>query len=199
MMRTNDREWSRYEISAYRQARRAGMPVSQAFTRAMSERIAHRILPPRDVSDGPGGTSYRVDATELAAATSDPRTDALFGTVVDAATGERILSCVVLPTDARATVTVRPDDDASPYDADCYSPDDIAAWRSDAWRYVSVEAYVSLPDGRADYATLGGVEVGEHWGMSWEAAILHTIPSLVSEALAGAERQASPDPRAWPL
>lgn len=203
MMRTNDREWSGYETSAYRQARREGMSVSRAFTRAMSERIAHRILPPSQTWDHGSTTGWRVDASELAAATTDPRTDAFFGIMCDGTTGERILSRVTLPTDARATITVRDDVDGDPrMDGDCYSPDDVAAWQADQWRYVTVEAHVSLPDGRSDTAIMGGVETGEHWGTSLEASILHTVAGLISEALAGAEASgpARPDDVAsWPL
>lgn len=187
MMRTNGRNWTGYEISAYRQARREGKPVSLAFARVLSERVAHRILPPRDVWDHGGASGWRVDASELAAATTDPSTDALFGVCVDGTTGERILSRVILPTDARATITVRDDVDGDPHEFECYATEDIIAWAADEWRYVTVEAHVSLPDGRSDTATMGGVETGEYWGTSLEASILHTVADLISEALAGAE------------
>ena len=184
-MHTSERgQWSRYEESAYRQARREGMPLGVAFHRALSERVAHKILPPSTVHDGAGATSWRLDAGELARATHDARTDALFGIVHDGTTGERILSRVSLPGDARTTITVRDDLDASPHDAECYGPDDVEAWRNDAWRYVSVEAVVTLADGRQGISAIGAVECGEHWGTSWEAAIIHTVPSLVGEALA---------------
>src|SRR5687767_542272 len=114
MMRTNGRNWTAYEISAYRDARRAGMSVSHAFTRALMERTAHRILPPRDAWDHGSASGWRVDASELAAATTDPRTDALFGILCDGTTGERILSRVILPDGARATITVRDDVDGDP-------------------------------------------------------------------------------------
>lgn len=183
-MRTNNREWTNYESSAYRQARREGLPIGLAFTRALSERVAHRVLPPRDTTDGYGATSYRVDAAELAAATSDPRTDVLFGTVTDSTTGRRILSRVTLPADARAVVTVRDDVDADPRtDGDWATPDDVTAWQEDRWRYLTVEAHVTLPDGRSATEAAGAVMVGHYFGTSWEAGIIHVVPSLISEAL----------------
>lgn len=189
-MRTNNREWSGYETSAYRQARREGMSVSRAFTRAMSERIAHRILPPRDTWDHGSTTGWRVDVSELALATTDPRTDAFFGIVCDGTTGERILSRVILPDGARASITVRDDVDGNPRtDGDCYSPEDISAWSADEWRYVMVEAHVTLHDGRSETAVMGGVETGEYWGTSLEASILHTVAPLVSEALTNASER----------
>jgi hypothetical protein len=195
MVYTGQRQWSRYEETAYRTARREGMPVGAAFTRALSERVAHRILPPMDTFDGPTSTSWRVNATELARATSDPRTDALFGILTDGTTGERILSRVILPTDARATITVRRDDDGDPREYECYSPDDVEAWQADEWSYSLIEATVTLPDGREGIATLGGVETGAYWGVSLEAAILHTVASLISEALTDAENVPPNAPR----
>lgn len=56
----------------------------------------------------------------------------------------------------RYTVIVVPDDDATPYDADCYSPDDVDAWRKGLWRYVGV----LLRDG-------GGQQVDSLWGVEY--------------------------------
>lgn len=35
------------------------------------------------------------------------------------------------------------DHDSTPFDADCYSDEDIAAWKRDEWRYVGIEVIAS--------------------------------------------------------
>lgn len=56
------------------------------------------------------------------------------------------------------TVTIHmvPDSDSTPFDADCYSASDIAAWRNDEWQYV----------GFIYSASRNGVQLGEAsiWG-----------------------------------
>lgn len=52
---------------------------------------------------------------------------------------------------------IEPDHDVSPTDFDCYSPENIAAWRRDEWRYVVVMVSDEDTGGRA---ILGGVEYG---------------------------------------
>ena len=58
------------------------------------------------------------------------------------------------------TITVVPDSDSSPFDADCYSAADIDAWRRDEWFYVG---YVYT-------ASRAGVALGEAsiWGSEWD-------------------------------
>lgn len=50
-----------------------------------------------------------------------------------------------------------PDHDSRPFDADCYSPEDIEAWRRDEWSYVGVIVTDSATG--AD-ASVWGVEYG---------------------------------------
>lgn len=57
----------------------------------------------------------------------------------------------------RYRVRVVIDDDARPYDADCYSPEDIAAWREGRWCYVGVILENSAGE---QVAALWGVEYG---------------------------------------
>lgn len=54
-------------------------------------------------------------------------------------------------------VDTRPD-----RDADCYSPEDIAAWRNDEWHYVDIAVTPVIGGVEIDSATayLGGVEYG---------------------------------------
>ena len=50
------------------------------------------------------------------------------------------------------------DIDSTPFDADCYSDGDIAAWRADEWRYVGI----IVTDVQSDTgASMGGVEYGQ--------------------------------------
>lgn len=57
-------------------------------------------------------------------------------------------------------IDVRPDEDSTPFDSECYTPAQIAAWRRDKWFYVG---YVYT-------ATLEGVELGTAsiWGTEWD-------------------------------
>ncbi len=42
------------------------------------------------------------------------------------------------------TVAVEEDTDSTPFEFECYSPEDIAAWRNDRWLYVGLVASVEL-------------------------------------------------------
>lgn len=57
-------------------------------------------------------------------------------------------------------IDVVPDSDATPFDADCYSAEDIDAWRNDEWFYVG---YVYT-------AYCEGIELGSAsiWGSEWD-------------------------------
>ncbi|MEV4454454.1 hypothetical protein [Microbispora sp. NPDC049633] len=68
-------------------------------------------------------------------------------------------------------VDVYPDTDATPNDADCYSPADIAAWRRDDWHFVGVVVTPivnGVEIGGAD-ASLWGLQYG--WAPSWRRYI----------------------------
>lgn len=66
-----------------------------------------------------------------------------------------------LPPFWTVTAEISPDCDSSPDEFDCYSPDDITAWRNDEWRFVVVCVFVEDADERLwGNATLGGVEHG---------------------------------------
>jgi hypothetical protein len=51
--------------------------------------------------------------------------------------------------------------DAHPGESDCYSAEDIAAWKADRWQYVNVGARVYLHGVLLGEDWLGGVESGQ--------------------------------------
>ena len=56
-------------------------------------------------------------------------------------------------------IAVTRDEDASPFDADCYTPADIAAWRRDEWIFVTY-TYTATRHG----VELGRTSIGgSHW------------------------------------
>jgi hypothetical protein len=54
------------------------------------------------------------------------------------------------------------DYDSSPEDAECYSPEDVAAWKKDEWHYYGVTVTATL--GRFSHEEiLGGIDAGDYW------------------------------------
>lgn len=53
-------------------------------------------------------------------------------------------------------VFISPDFNGSPGDYDCYSPEDVEAWRRGDWRFVGVSVHGDGVD-----ASLWGVELGQ--------------------------------------
>lgn len=66
-------------------------------------------------------------------------------------------------------VNVYHDEDGTPYDADCYSREDIAAWKRGEWEYVGIEVTpVDMP---------AGVDVGASlWAIEWGTLPEHNAP-----------------------
>ncbi|MFD4406667.1 hypothetical protein ACFWPH_28290 [Nocardia sp. NPDC058499] len=60
--------------------------------------------------------------------------------------------------DLRAVLV--PDIDSTPYDADCYSAEDIAAWQRDDWCYVELWVIASRCGIRLGDACIGNIEFG---------------------------------------
>lgn len=54
------------------------------------------------------------------------------------------------------TVSVVRDDDETPFDAECYTAEDIDAWRRDEWIYVGV----LINEGATPLDSLWGLEFG---------------------------------------
>lgn len=99
---------------------------------------------------------------------------------------DRIDARTITVNGRTVTLTVEPDDDTTPMDADCYDADDIAAWRADDWRYVVVT--VEGPDGAT--ASLGGVEYGQIAGRYIDTDALISDPYVtVTSNTTGAERR----------
>lgn len=76
------------------------------------------------------------------------------------------LQAVYTLTDENAGVTLTyeiwRDYDSSPEDAECYDPEDIAAWKKDEWHYYGVTVTATL--GRFSHEEiLGGIDAGDHW------------------------------------
>lgn len=76
-------------------------------------------------------------------------------------------------------VTIEPDVDAHPDEVDCYTPEQVEAWRRDEWRYVIVTVTpefdgVLFPDAAQE---LNGVEYGQldgRWVGAGEIEEIHT-------------------------
>ena len=110
--------------------------------------------------------------------------------------------------EAQFSVTLEPDIDSTPMDADCYEAEDIDAWRENRWQFVTV--VVTLQDEQGndtefqDY--LSGVEFGYSPGFAGEfvpdgrigwAYItgVHPVPDMVMEVISR-QRKAAVD-AAW--
>lgn len=52
------------------------------------------------------------------------------------------------------------DYDSTPDDADCYSDEDIAAWKRDEWRYVGIEVIASRAGVELGTDSIWGTEYG---------------------------------------
>jgi hypothetical protein len=94
-----------------------------------------------------------------------------------------------IPPGATCRAVVGRDEDSTPDDAECYDPEDIAAWRRDEWSYAFYTVVVTLADGTEGGATLGGCELGDYWPGSTEAQIWDTMgpgSDLIGEAVATA-------------
>lgn len=186
---------------AYREARERGETVSLAHTRALTERVVADVLTFRDTFDvahlgvREAWNVWSLDGRALTRVTSDPRTDALAGTVHDT-DGNRVLSRVVVPDLATVYVVAQHDPDANPDDADCYDVDDVDAWKRDEWHYMYVTAHVQLVDGRRGTAGVGGVELGQYWPGSDAAQVWHVVPGVVADAIADAEHTPAHTPAA---
>lgn len=90
-----------------------------------------------------------------------------------------------------------PDTDSSPLDVDCYSAEDIAAWREDQWSYVGTIVTASRHGIELGSASLWGSEYGSSpgWGNrsispldgEGEEFINGYGPGLIAEAVAEAK------------
>lgn len=94
------------------------------------------------------------------------------------------LQAVYTLTDENAGVTLTyeiwRDYDGSPEDAECYAPEDIAAWKKDAWHYYGVTVTASLGRFTAE-ESLGGIDAGDYWENA--ARPLDTEQQIMSTAL----------------
>lgn len=82
------------------------------------------------------------------------------------------------------TLTIAPDDDTTPMDADCYDADDIAAWRAGDWQYVVVT--VTAVDDAV--SSMGGVEYGHIAGRTIDTDALIGDPYMGVTEPDGTER-----------
>ena len=84
----------------------------------------------------------------------------------------------------RVSVTLVPDWEVNPGDADCYTPDDKAAWLRDEWRYVGV--IVTLTDHPEIGTSLCGVEYGTapSWSVDLNRIISeYPVPDMIADLL----------------
>lgn len=88
-----------------------------------------------------------------------------------------------------------PDSDSDPSDADCYSADDIAAYRAGRWSYVGTTVTASRAGIVLGSAHLGGSEYGDlpgidHWvsplNGDGDDVINGYGPQMIAEAIAEA-------------
>ena len=150
------------ERLTYRAARKRGESIATALYRVRGERAACAMLEWHDDKRAPANAVdvWTVDAAALAQHAG-----------------------ITLPPGATVLVWTSHDDDSTPHDAECYSPDDIAAWERGAWAYVAVGVRVTLSDGteRSDY--LSGVEVGNYFPGDVATQVWETIVDMITETL----------------
>lgn len=65
------------------------------------------------------------------------------------------------PTQTRINIVLRTDDDTSTNRSDCYSPEDVAAFRLGNWRFVIIEITVYCHGAEVGSDVIGGVEHGD--------------------------------------
>ncbi len=109
---------------------------------------------------------------------------------------ERDGSYLITVNSRRYRVEIVPDIDSTPYDADCYSEADVAAWRDDKWSYAGVIVMPLDVPGDVQFElsdSLWGVEVssgGYTWnrGNEFESVITddhllasHPVPGMLTE------------------
>lgn len=108
--------------------------------------------------------------------------------VLDSFTAEILygesLQAVYTTEDTNAGVTlayeVYRDYDGTPEDAECYSPEDVAAWKNDDWHYYGVSVTATL--GRFSVTeSLWGIDAGDYW--ETPARPLDTEQQVMSTAL----------------
>ena len=94
---------------------------------------------------------------------------------------------LTLPDGVALTLAMIREDDSDPEDSDCYSDEDIAAWRNDEWEYVGIIVTATLADGRTGEGSLWGVDVGGYYpgtelSQAWDA-----VTDAIAEAVCDAE------------
>lgn len=90
------------------------------------------------------------------------------------------------PADWTVTASTEADIDSDPYDADCYSPQDIAAWKADEWQYVGLIVTVADEDGHEwGSASIWGVDDGfplEDGTTTSAIGRVDLLPDLITQA-----------------
>jgi len=165
---------ARAATARYSESRGAGQTVARAYAAAVDAHDAASVL---YLNGHTGG--YIIDADALDRVTSKPLTN------VTNADGSPVTRGITLPDDVTAVVTLSYDDGRTPGEdgEDCYSADDVAAWRENEWTFQTVTVTLTDDDGRElSYATCGCVEVGDYWPGTEESQVWHVVPDLVSEA-----------------
>lgn len=150
------------EMDMYRSLRRE-RTAAFAFHIVKSTRDAAAVLTHGSTSGSPYGSptaGYDVDLTALRRTTG-----------------------VDVPDGHVVRLYVYHDADGKPADYECYSDEDIAAWKRDEWTYVGVSVVVMRPDGATGESALWGIEQGDYWPGSDESDIWHAVPDLIDEAL----------------
>jgi hypothetical protein len=87
-------------------------------------------------------------------------------------------SIVVEGVDCILTITA--DVDSTPFEFDCYTAEDIAAWRNYDWRYVGVQLGRNDADGNA---SLWGVEFGRIAGKFIGTYELINDPYMIADGV----------------
>lgn len=103
-------------------------------------------------------------------------------------------SATVTVDGLRYHVALGQDTDSTPFDADCYSAEDIEAWRGDCWEFVGVVVTplsVPQPDQRELEDSLWGLEFGSYvWnrGTAHEGDVTterlitqYPVPDMINE------------------
>lgn len=157
-------------LRLYRQLRADGMPARTAHALARDEDIVEVVLIP--AHDG-----YVVDTAELEAVTAGPHPN------VATVDGSPVDGTIRFPEGVVVTLQLVDDQDSHVDDDECYSAEDITAWRENQWRFVGVVVTATLEEGEEEVGeeSVWRVDVGDYWPGSEEGQAWHAARDMLAE------------------
>src|SRR5690606_6462857 len=106
-----------------------------------------------------GASKYVVDTAALKRVTAGPHPN------VTEADGSPVDGTIRFPDGVNVTMRLRHDEDSHIDDDECYSAEDIAAWRENRWHFfgVIVTATSEEDDEELGEESVWRVDVGDYW------------------------------------